>query len=155
MEGPILQRGSAAGLLEAIGTRELDDEHYERAIGYPWERRPGSCLVTDEGVEDLADVDAGRREELVRKPLRELSGRIGPVPVRALGADAGGRGVAGGAVRTGYASAKVAGSGPIRSLRSSALIMSISCSERSKSNRSKFSRIRPSVTDFGITTLPS
>jgi hypothetical protein len=28
-----------AGLLEAVGTRELDDEHYERAIGYPWERR--------------------------------------------------------------------------------------------------------------------
>jgi hypothetical protein len=23
------------GLLEAIGTRELGDEHYERAIGYP------------------------------------------------------------------------------------------------------------------------
>ena len=40
-----------AGLLEAIGTRELEDEHYERAIGYPWERPPGSCLVTDDGVE--------------------------------------------------------------------------------------------------------
>ena len=58
-------------------------------------------------------------------------------------------------VRSGYASAKVAGSGPIRSPRSSAPIMSISCSERSKSNRSKFSRIRSGVTDFGITTLPS
>ena len=42
-------------LLEAMPARELDDEHYERAIGYPWERRPGSCLITDKGVEDLAE----------------------------------------------------------------------------------------------------
>ena len=40
-------------LLEAMPARELDDEHYERAIGYPWERRPGSCLVTDKGVKIL------------------------------------------------------------------------------------------------------
>jgi hypothetical protein len=52
-------------LLEAIGTRELEDEHYERAIGYPWDRPPGSCLVSDEGVEHLSDVDADRRVELV------------------------------------------------------------------------------------------
>ena len=44
-----------AELLEAMPARELDDEQYERAIGYPWERRPGSCLVTDKGVEDLAE----------------------------------------------------------------------------------------------------
>jgi hypothetical protein len=64
------------GLLEAVGTRELDDDHYERAVGYPWERRPGSCLVTDEGVEDLADIDDGRREELVRKHVYESADRI-------------------------------------------------------------------------------
>ena len=58
-------------------------------------------------------------------------------------------------VRSGYASAKVAGSGPLRSPRSSPAILSISCSESSKSNRSKFSRIRSGVTDFGITMLPS
>ena len=50
-------------LLEAMPARELDDEHYERAIGYPWERPPGSCLVTDKGVEDFADIDASRRKE--------------------------------------------------------------------------------------------
>jgi hypothetical protein len=65
-----------AGLLEAAGTRELDDEHYERAIGYPWERRPGSCLVTDQGVEDLADIEAGRRNELVHKYVHESADRI-------------------------------------------------------------------------------
>ena len=65
-----------AGLLEAIGTRELEDEHYELAIGYPWERPPGSCFVTDEGVEELADIDAGRRQELVREYVYESADRI-------------------------------------------------------------------------------
>ena len=64
------------GLLEAVGTRELDDEHYERAIGYPWERPPGSCFVTDEGVASLADMDAGRRQELVRKYVDESADRV-------------------------------------------------------------------------------
>jgi hypothetical protein len=63
-------------LLEAIGAREMDDDHYERAIGYPWERRPGSCLVSDKGVEDLADVDAGRRNELVHRYVYESADRI-------------------------------------------------------------------------------
>ena len=65
-----------AGLLEAIGARELDDVHYERAIGYPWERPPGSCFVTDEGVEVLADMSADRREELVRKFVHESDARV-------------------------------------------------------------------------------
>lgn len=63
-------------LLEAIPARELDDEHYERAIGYPWARRPGSCLVTDKGVEDLLDVDAGWRDELVHKYGYESADRV-------------------------------------------------------------------------------
>ncbi len=65
-----------AGLLEAAGTRELDDEHYERAVGYPWERRPGSCVVTDQGVEDLADIDAEYRNELVHGYVYESADRI-------------------------------------------------------------------------------
>src|SRR5919201_271809 len=64
-----------AKLLEAIPARELDDEHYERAIGYPWERRPGSCLVTDKGVEDLTDVDVGRNE-LIHKHVYESTDRV-------------------------------------------------------------------------------
>ena len=65
-----------AGLLEDVGTRKLDDAHYELAIGYPWERPPGSCLVTDEGVEALADMDAGRREEIVHRSVHESFARI-------------------------------------------------------------------------------
>jgi hypothetical protein len=74
-----------AELLEAVGTRELDDEHYERAIGYPWERRPGSCLVTDKGVEDLVDIDADDRNELVHKYVYESAERV---PLLTYGANA-------------------------------------------------------------------
>ena len=55
--------------MRGIGTRELDDAHYERAIGYPRERRPGSCLVTNGGVEDLADIDASLRDLLLMLTL--------------------------------------------------------------------------------------
>jgi hypothetical protein len=73
-----------AGLLDAIGTRELEDEHYERAIGYPWARPPGSCVVTDEGVENFVDIDAGRRKELVRGYVDESAHRV---PLLAYGAN--------------------------------------------------------------------
>jgi hypothetical protein len=73
-----------AGLLEAIGTRELEEEHYERGIGYPWERPPGSCLVTDEGVKDLGDIDASRRIELVSEYVDESADRV---PLLAYGAN--------------------------------------------------------------------
>ena len=63
-------------LLEAMPARELDDERYERAIGYPWERRPGSCLVTDKGVEDLEDIDPKRRNELVHEYVQESPDRV-------------------------------------------------------------------------------
>jgi hypothetical protein len=65
-----------AELLEAMPARELDDEHYERAIGYPWERRPGSCLVSDKGVEDLSGVGAERRNELVQAYVYESADRV-------------------------------------------------------------------------------
>ena len=63
-------------LLEVMPARELDDDHYERAIGYPWERRPGSCVVTDKGVEDLADLRTERRNELVHKYVYESADRV-------------------------------------------------------------------------------
>jgi hypothetical protein len=65
-----------AKLLDAIGTRQLEEEHYERAVGYPWARPPGSFFVTDEVVQRLADMDAGRREALLREYLSESAGRI-------------------------------------------------------------------------------
>ena len=72
------------GLLEALGTREMDDERYARAVAYPWERPPGSCLVTDAGVEKLADLDAGRRGAVVEEYAGERSDRI---PLLAYGAN--------------------------------------------------------------------
>ena len=68
--------GFETELLEAIGIREMDAGNYERAVGYRWERRPGSCLVTDQGVEDLADVAHERRSELLRKYLHESDDRV-------------------------------------------------------------------------------
>jgi hypothetical protein len=63
-------------LLEAVGTRELEEEHYERAVGYPWARPAGSFFVTDQMVERLADMDADRRESLLADYLGESVGRI-------------------------------------------------------------------------------
>jgi hypothetical protein len=73
---------SLTELLEAMPARELDDELYERAIGYPWERRPGSCLVTDKGVEDLDNIDAKRRNELVHKYVYESADRVPLLTIR-------------------------------------------------------------------------
>ena len=69
-----------AGLLDQVGTRVLDDAHYEQAIGYPWGRRPGSCLVTDGHVED---IDPARHDAVVREFVDG-----GRVPLLAYGANA-------------------------------------------------------------------
>ena len=73
-----------AGLLEAVGTRTLDDAHYEQAIGYPWDRRQGSCLLTDGHVEDLAAMGPARSGALVE----EYVGATDRVPLLAYGANA-------------------------------------------------------------------
>jgi hypothetical protein len=52
-------------LLEQVGERTADDAHYAQAVAYPWRRPPGSCLVTDGHVEDLARMSAERRHEVV------------------------------------------------------------------------------------------
>jgi hypothetical protein len=74
-----------AGLLEAVGTRELENEHYERAVGYPWQRPPGSCFVTDTAIEDLADIDDERQRAIVHEYGEESSERV---PLLAYGANA-------------------------------------------------------------------
>jgi hypothetical protein len=74
----------------AIGKRALEDEHYERAISYPWERPPGPCLVTEAGVEELGDIEACRREERVGESGRQgnrlcsASRNEGASPLRCL-----------------------------------------------------------------------
>ena len=72
------------GLLEHAGARTLDDAHYEQAIGYPWARAPGSCLITGNEVENLAEIPVGRRDELVREYL-QADDRL---PLLAYGANA-------------------------------------------------------------------
>jgi hypothetical protein len=73
-----------AGLLEQVGERRLDDEHYEQALAYPWGRRPGSCLVTGPEVEDVGAMPAARRDEL----LREYVHAPDRIPLLAYGANA-------------------------------------------------------------------
>lgn len=65
-----------AGLLEAVGRRKPDEAHYESAIGYPWERAPGSCLVTGGETVPLADLDAARRDDLLAEYRDPAAGRI-------------------------------------------------------------------------------
>lgn len=69
-----------AELLEAIGERELPGDHYERAIGYPWERPPGSCLVAEGEVRDIAPADGDLVDAYVTDAER--------IPLLAYGANA-------------------------------------------------------------------
>jgi hypothetical protein len=68
-----------SGWLSALGTRELDERHYERAIGYPWARPEGSFLLGGDGVEELA-----QDREILGRYTDPSSGRI---PLLAYGAN--------------------------------------------------------------------
>jgi hypothetical protein len=70
-----------AELLEALGERELPGDHYERAIGYPWERPPGSCLAVDA---EVRDVTAERDGDLIEGYIRDAE----RIPLLAYGANA-------------------------------------------------------------------
>ena len=73
-----------AGLLGQLPKRDLEDSHYQQAITYPWGRAPGSCLVTGPEVEELADMEEGRRDGLVR----EYAHAADRIPLLAYGANA-------------------------------------------------------------------
>jgi hypothetical protein len=64
----------------SIGTRELTDEIYTRALGYPWERPQGSYLLTGDTVERLGDLPAGAIHELreARWPLLAFGSNAAP-----------------------------------------------------------------------------
>jgi hypothetical protein len=66
-----------AGLLDQVGNRTLDEEHYEQAIGYPWARHTGSCVVRDGVVGDLAGADAVMHET-DRVPLLAYGANASP-----------------------------------------------------------------------------
>lgn len=58
---------------------------FERALGYPWARPPGSYQLTSAGVELLGDLTAGERERVLAQFLSDASGRL---PVLAFGSNA-------------------------------------------------------------------
>src|SRR5215216_3751466 len=73
-----------AGLLAQVAPRTLGDAHFEQAISYPWGRPPGSCLVIGGQGDDLADMPADRRDELVGEYLHAPD----RIPLLAYGANA-------------------------------------------------------------------
>jgi hypothetical protein len=72
-----------AGLLAAIGSRELPDTHFDLAVGYPWERPSGSCLVRGDEVQEL-DADPRTWADMAHEYLSDAS----RVPLLAYGANA-------------------------------------------------------------------
>ena len=52
-------------VIAAWPRREFDPEAFEHALGYPFERPPGSYILRGEDVEMLKDVDGAKRESVI------------------------------------------------------------------------------------------
>ena len=52
-------------VIAAWPRREFDPEAFEHALGYPFERPPGSYILRGEDVEMLKDVDGVKRESVI------------------------------------------------------------------------------------------
>ncbi|MGB7685456.1 MAG: hypothetical protein WBL45_06690 [Solirubrobacterales bacterium] len=72
-------------LLARVPPRPYDAAAFERAIGYPWARPPGSYRLTRSGVELLEDMGAEKRERVVAEYTSDGGGRL---PVLAIGSNA-------------------------------------------------------------------
>lgn len=70
------------GLVAALPRRAYDPATFEHALGYPWERPPGSYVLAGDEVELLRDLDPARRAAAVAA----FSG--GRHPLVAFGANA-------------------------------------------------------------------
>src|SRR4029077_5000686 len=66
-------------LLAAMPPRTYDDELFTRAMEYPWHRPEGSYRLSDDGVELLAGLATGQREQVIQ---RLGSPRGGGAPAR-------------------------------------------------------------------------
>lgn len=55
----------AMGWAQAVGRREISDQIYERALGYPWPRPAKSYLLTGEQVQPFDEVPDEVREEVL------------------------------------------------------------------------------------------
>jgi hypothetical protein len=72
-------------LAAAIPPRGCDADAVERALGYPWERPPGSYLLRGAGVELLADLGAEKRACVLERFVSDAAGRS---PLLAIGSNA-------------------------------------------------------------------
>jgi hypothetical protein len=71
-------------LAAALPLRAYDAAVFERAVGYPWARPPGSYLLTAAGVEPLAGVSTAERQRVIAELTSESAGRL---PVLAIGSN--------------------------------------------------------------------
>jgi hypothetical protein len=72
-------------LAAAIPARACEAASIEHALAYPWERPPGSYLLTDAGVELLVDLSAAERQRVLDRFVSDAGGRS---PLLAIGSNA-------------------------------------------------------------------
>jgi hypothetical protein len=72
-------------LLARLPAREFGPELLRRALGYPWQRPPGSYLLGDEGPRLLATLTPAERDEALLGLAGPASGRL---PLLAIGSNA-------------------------------------------------------------------
>jgi hypothetical protein len=63
-------------LVAKLPTRAYEPAVFERAIGYPWARPPGSYRLTSNGVELFEDLTEAERERALAELTSEASGRL-------------------------------------------------------------------------------
>ncbi len=72
-------------LAASFPPRVYEPASLEWAVGYPWERPPGSYCLTGDGIELFADMAADEREAAFERYLSEAGGRM---PLLAIGSNA-------------------------------------------------------------------
>ena len=72
-------------LAASFPPRVYEPASLEWAVGYPWERPPGSYRLTRDGIELLTDMTADEREAALERYLSEAGGRM---PLLAIGSNA-------------------------------------------------------------------
>lgn len=71
-------------LFAKVPPRTYGPAAFERVIGYPWARPPGSYRLTGEDVELLENMTVGEREHVLGRFLSDAGGRV---PVLAFGSN--------------------------------------------------------------------
>lgn len=71
-------------LLAKLPPRSYEHALFERAIGYPWARPPGSYLLTASGVQLLEDLTAEERKRIFGEFLSDAGDRL---PLLAIGSN--------------------------------------------------------------------